>query len=164
MAKNTFNILDVVNNGGCFDLQFRKDTRHERTGSPTYYRWKIQFVVTAPKTNGKLLDKVKKIIGCGKLSITKDQARFSVQDIDDIADTIVPFFRKNKLANNKKKEFELWQKAAAIIQSNKGIYISKWKKNDLNSLIQIHKSTAKYKNKPKQPKWMQMAQTLARTT
>lgn len=164
MAKNTFNILDVVNHGGCFDLQFRKDTRHERTGSPTYYRWKIQFVVTAPKTNGKLLDKVKKIIGCGKLSITKDQARFSVQDIDDIADTIVPFFRKNKLANNKKKEFELWQKAAAIIQSNKGIYISKWKKNDLNSLIQIHKSTAKYKNKPKQPKWMQMAQTLARTT
>jgi hypothetical protein len=36
-------------------------------------------------------------------------------------------------------------------------------KNDLLSLIEIQKSAVKYKNKPKQPKWIEMAQVLAKT-
>ena len=59
MAKENFNIVTLVNNDGCFDLQFRKDTRHERTNAPTYYRWKAQFVVTTPKENIKVLEKIK---------------------------------------------------------------------------------------------------------
>ena len=184
MPKENFNIINLVNQGGCFDLQFRKDTRHERTGSPTYYRWKIQFVITAPKESVKLLDKAKKLIGCGKISQTPGQTRFSVQDIDDIINVLIPFFIKNKLRDVMKKDqstkisgkfgarpstyknrcsgFDLWQKAVAIIYANKGIYISKWKKNDLHSLIEIHKSMAKYKHKPKSPKWIQMAQNLTK--
>ena len=60
MAKENFNIAELVNQDGCFDLQFRKDTRHERTNAPTYYRWKAQFVVTGPKENAKVLERVKK--------------------------------------------------------------------------------------------------------
>ncbi|MDO8530474.1 MAG: LAGLIDADG family homing endonuclease [bacterium] len=163
MVKNNFSVIDLANRGGCFDLQFRKDTRHERTGSPTYYRWKIQFVITTPKEEMRLLEKAKKIIGCGKISQTPGQARFSVQDIDDISEMIVPYFTKNRLVENKKKDFDLWQRAVTIIYANKGITISKWKKSDLHSLIEIHKSMAKYKRKPKSGKWLQMAQTLART-
>src|SRR3989338_6179991 len=98
---------------------------------------------------------VKNIIGCGDICITKDQARYSVQKINDINNIVVPFFRKNKLADKKKKDFELWQKAVAIVHKNKGKYIVKWKKNDLLSLIEIQKSAVKYKNKPKQPKWIE---------
>ena len=79
--KKVFNIVDLVNCDGCFDLQFRKDTRHERTNSPTYYRWKAQFVVTGPKEDIKILEKIKKEMDCGEVSISKDQARFSVQKI-----------------------------------------------------------------------------------
>ena len=57
-----FNIAMLVNNDGCFDLQFRKDTRRERTNSPTYYRWKAQFVVTSPKEDVKILEKIKKAV------------------------------------------------------------------------------------------------------
>ena len=57
MAKEIFNITKIVNEDGCFDLQFRKDTRHERTNSPTYYRWKTQFVVTSSIDNIKILNK-----------------------------------------------------------------------------------------------------------
>lgn len=163
VTKEQFNIVDIVNKEGCFDLQFRKDVRHERTNAPTYYRWKIQFVVTGPKEKQKLLEKVKNTIGCGEVHITKDQARFSVQKIDDINSVVIPFFRKNRLAENKRKDFELWQKAVDIIHRNKGKYLIKWKKNDLLSLIEIQKSTAKYKLKPKQPKWIEMAQALAKT-
>ena len=157
------NIVNLVNSDGCFDLQFRKDTRHERTNSPTYYRWKVQFVVTAPKNNIKILQKIKREIGCGEINISKDQARFSVQKIDNITSVVVPFFKKNLLAEKKKKDFELWSKGVEIIQRNKGKYLTDWKKNELLSLIEIQKSSAKYKNRPRQPKWLEMAKTLSRT-
>ena len=161
--KKSFNIVNLVNSDGCFDLQFRKDTRHERTNAPTYYRWKTQFVVTAPKGDIKILEKIKNEMECGEVSISKDQARFSVQKISDIAETVVPFFRKNILAANKKKDFELWAKAVEIIQKNKGKALVEWKKNDLNCLIEIQKSSAKYKSRPRQPKWLEMAQALSKT-
>ena len=163
MIKENLNIPALVNNDGCFDLQFRKDTRRDRTNSPTYYRWKAQFVVTGPKENVKFLEKIKNEMGCGEVTVSKDQARFSVQKISDAAGTVVPFFRKNCLAGKKKKDFELWSKAVEIIQRNKGKYLASWKKNDLCSLIEIHKSSVKYKNKPRQPKWLEMARALVKT-
>ncbi len=162
-ATKSFNIVDLVNCDGCFDLQFRKDTRHERTNSPTYYRWKAQFVVTSQKDNAKTLGKIKSELGCGEITICKDQARFSVQKISDIAEVVVPFFRKNSLAQNKKKDFELWAKGVEVIQRNKGKFLSSWKKNDICTLIEIHKSSVKYKNRPREPKWLKMAQTLSKT-
>jgi len=162
-VKNNIDVSLLASKEGCFDLQFRRDTRHERTNAPTYYRWKIQFVITGPKEKESLFKKVKDIIGCGDVCVTKDQARYSAQKIDDINNIIIPFFRKNKLDGNKKKDFELWQKAVEIIYKNKGKYLIKWKKNDLISLIEIQKSSAKYKNKPKQPKWIEMAQALTKT-
>jgi hypothetical protein len=128
VEKSDINITELVNKEGCFDLQFRKDTRHERTNAPTYYRWKIQFVVTGPKEKQKLFEKVKKIIGCGTVCIAKEQARYSVQKIEDINNIIIPFFRKNQLADKKKKDFELWRRAVDIIYKNKGKYLIKWKK------------------------------------
>jgi len=163
MAKENFNIVTLVNNDGCFDLQFRKDTRHERTNSPTYYRWKAQFIVTSPKDNVKILEKIKNEMGCGEVTVSKDQARFSVQKIGDIAENIVPFFRKNSLSDKKKKDFELWAKGVEVIQRNKGKYLASWKKNDICTLIEIHKSSAKYKNRPRVPKWLEMAKVLSKT-
>jgi hypothetical protein len=163
IAKEKFNIVNIVNNDGCFDLQFRKDTRHERTNSPTYYRWKTQFVVTGPKENVKVLEKIKNELDCGQVCVSKDQARFSVQKINDITEIIVPFFKKNILSDKKKKDFELWARAVEIIQRNKGKALSGWKKNELNSLIEIHKSSSKYKNKPREPKWLDMAKSLSKT-
>jgi hypothetical protein len=162
--KKSLNIVNLVNNDGCFDLQFRKDTRHERTNSPTYYRWKAQFIVTGQKENIEILEKIKNELGCGEITISKDQARFSVQKIDDFTGIIVPFFKKNQLADKKKKDFELWAKSVEIIQKNKGKHIADWKKNELYTLIEIHKSCAKYKNKPRTPKWMDMAKTLSKTS
>ena len=163
MAKENFNIVSLVNTDGCFDLQFRKDTRHERTNSPTYYRWKTQFVVTSPKANIKTLEKIKKEMGCGEVNVSKDQARFSVQKISDIAEIVVPFFKKNCLTNKKKKDFELWAKGVEVIQRNKGKFLASWKKNDICTLIEIHKSSAKYKSNPRKPKWLEMAKALSKT-
>jgi len=164
MSKENFNVSNIVNNDGCFDLQFRKDTRHERTNAPTYYRWKAQFIVTSSKENAKVLEKIKKEMGCGDVCIINGQARFSVQKISDITGIIIPFFKKNQLADKKKKDFTLWAKGAEIIQRNKGKYLAGWKKNDICTLIEIHKSSAKYKNRPRAPKWLDMAKALSKTS
>ncbi len=162
MAKEkSFNITELVNNSGCFDLQFRKDTRHERTGSPTYYRWKVQFIITLPKTEVKDLEKIARMLGCGKITATGNQARFSVQDIDDIFNIIIPHFTKHALTA-KKKDFELWHKAAQIIQKNKGVKLAAWEKNDLKKLLQIHQLKTQHKQKHRTAKWLDMAQTLAK--
>lgn len=163
MATEKFNIASITNNDGCFDLQFRKDTRHDRTNSPTYYRWKAQFVVTAQKSDVKNLKKIKDELQCGDISVSLGQARYSVQKISDIAEIVVPFFKKNVLAEKKKKDFELWAKGVEVIQRNKGKYLSAWKKNDICTLIEIHKSSAKYKQNPRAPKWLEMAQTLTKS-
>lgn len=161
-VKNSRSPINLINENSCFDLQFRKDTRHERTGSPTYYRWKIQFIITLPKANAPELEKIKKVFGCGKVSVVAGQARFSVQNVDEVFDNVIPYLQKNLPALSRKKEISLWQKAAEIIYNNKGINISKWQKSDLLKLLEIHKSLAKYKQKPKQSKWLDMAKTLTK--
>jgi len=163
MAKEDFNITSIVNSDGCFDLQFRKDTRHDRINSPTYYRWKAQFVVTEPKSKIKVLQKIKKEFECGEITISKDQARLSVQKINDIAQIIVPFFRKKPLKDNKKKDFEMWAKAVEILLKNKGKAMADWKKNELHSLIEIQKVCAKYKERPKKSKWLEIAHMMAKS-
>ena len=162
-AKEISAIVKLVNSDGCFDLQFRKDVRHERTNSPTYYRWKAQFIITESKSDVKILEKIKNLLNCGQVCISKEQARYSVQKIDDISEIIVPFFRKNILADKKKKDFSLWMKAVDIIQKNKGKNLADWKKNEVCSLIEIHKSSAKYKNNPREPKWLEMAKMFTKT-
>jgi len=164
MPNKDFSIVELANNDACFDLQFRKDTRRERTGSPIYYRWKLQFVITGPKDSAKVMQKIKKQMQCGDVYSSKGQARFSVQKIDDLFDAIVPYFTKNKLSANKKRDFELWQKAVEIIYKNKGVYLSKWVKNDIKHLIEIHKAKAKYKQNPRSAKWIDMAQNFAKSS
>ena len=157
-----FSIVSLVNQSGCFDLQFRKDTRHKRLNAPTYYRWKTQFVIALPKKDAKTLQRVKREMGCGKINIAKNQARFSVQSVGEIHESVVPFFKKNKLAEKKKKDFELWQRAVSIISRNRGKYISKWEKNDLMQLIEIQKAGSKYKNNPRKLKWAEIAKSISR--
>ena len=163
MKKENLNIVDLVNNFGCFDLQFRKDVRHKRTGLPTYHRWKMQFIVTSQKEKMSLLQKLEREFKCGKISSSNEQARYSVQKIEDINKIIVPYFKKNNLENKKKSDFNLWQKAAGIIYANKGKSLLLWKRNEFLQLIEIQKSAIKYKQKPRASKWINDAQDLAKT-
>lgn len=163
MQKNTLNIAQLASNDACFDLQFRKDTKHERTNSPTYYRWKAQFVITGPKESQKKIEKVKRGIGCGNIHVSKNQVRFSVQNINHVAELVIPYFTKHQLIGNKKKDFEMWQRAVEIIHKNKGKYLASWKKNELLSLIHIQKSASKYKNNPREPRWIQVANSIAKS-
>ncbi len=161
--NNNNNIITTVNTEGCFDLQFRKDVRHERPKAPAYYRWKIQFVITEKKANLNLLERIKNVFGCGKIYVSGNQIRYSVQNIDEINAFIVPYFKKHTLVEKKKKDFDLWAKAVEIIYKNKRKYLGSWKKDDFKKLIEIQKSIQKYKDRPKRLKWIKIADEIAKT-
>jgi len=158
-----FNLAVLASQDACFDLQFRKDTRHERTNAPTYYRWKAQFIITGTKDALPVMQRVKRELACGNVHRNKNQVRFSVQNLSEIIEVVIPYFQKNLLSGNKKKDFEFWQKAVAIMYQNKGKHLAAWKKNDLHSLIELQKLSAKYKTKTREPRWIAMAQTLAKS-
>ncbi len=171
-------IAGLVDGEGCFDLQFRRDIRHERPGSPVYYGWKTQFVINLRKDDLPLLEEVKEIFQCGTIhfqnSPQKETARYSVQDLDNLYKIVVPFFRENQLRGKKQKDFELWAEAVEILSRNKndkntqvgkrGFTPTKWERKDFQRLVEVHREMQPYKAKRKQGlKWISAAEAFALT-
>lgn len=157
------NLNNFLNQRTCFDLQFRRDVRHKRTGSPVYYSWKAQFVITGSLNEEDLLRRIQEIIGCGKLHyITARQLRYSVQSIDELHNNIIPLFLgRYSLSGKKKTDFELWAKAIEILYQNKGKLLSQWPKDQFGQLIEIQKAIQKFKAKKVQSaKWLPVAKAV----
>lgn len=182
MNKNQTQILSgdyiagFTDGEGCFDLQFRRDVRHERTNKPVYYGWRVQFVIVVRNDDKELLRKIQDALNCGRIHFARgDQVRYSVQDIDNLYNIIVPFFKKYPLSGKKKKDFELWAVAIEIIYRNKrktmnvkegirGFIKTNWNKEDFQRLIDIQKSMQRYKSKrPQGLKWVSIAESIVKT-
>lgn len=156
-------ITGFVDGEGCFDLQFRRDIRHERLNKPVYYGWKVQFVIVTRLDDEELLKKIKNTLKCGSIHFARgDQVRYSVQDIENLYNIIVPFFKKYPLSGKKKKDFELWTDAIRILYKNKGKFLNNWNKEDFLRLIEIQKLMQQYKSKRSRGfKWISIAESIA---
>ena len=177
--KNNLSELDIVEfvaKEGCFNLQFRRDVRHKRTGSPIYYCWKAQFALSGTYEKEKIFRQIKDILNCGRIHfVGEKQVRYSVQSIDDLYNKVIPFFQKYPFSGNKKNDFDLWAEAVKIIFQNKrknkyakkgvrGFSRTKWNKDDFLRLIEIEKIMQKYKvRRPQSLKWLAVAEELAKT-
>jgi len=151
-------ISGFVDGEGCFGLQFRKDVRHERPGSPAYYSWKMQFMITARKDERDLFARIKHFFGCGNIYDELDsEIHYCIANADDLQNIISPFFKKYKLQGKKKYDFILWAEAVDIMQKNKkrkiniqkgvkGFSKNCWDKKDLSRLFEIHSAMQKYKS------------------
>jgi len=155
-------INKFLNETACFDLQFRRDVRYKRTGSPVYYSWKAQFVIANSLDREDLLRTIQRTVGCGRLHyITARQLRYSVQSIDDLYNKVIPFFEKYPLSGKKNNDFGLWAKAVRIIYQNKGKSLSQWSKEAFGQLIDIQGSIQEYKAKRVQnAKWLPVAKAV----
>lgn len=164
-------IAGFTDGEGCFGLQFRKDVRHERPGSPSYFSWKAQFTITARKDEQELFERIKDFFNCGNIyKVLDKEIHFCVSNIDELYNIISPFFKKYQLQGKKKNDFILWDEAVNIIYKNKkhkvnivkglkGFCKNEWDKKDLNRLIEIHSEMQKYKSlRPKGFKHIKFAQ------
>ena len=152
-------VAGFVDGEGCFGLQFRKDVRHERLGSPIYYSWKAQFMITARKDEQELFERIKSFFGCGSIYKELDcEIHYCVANVDDLKNVISPFFKKHQLQGKKKQDFILWAEAIDIISRNKKIKVNSqkgikgfsknnWNPEDLYRLLELHSEMQKYKSK-----------------
>ena len=158
------NITKIVNEAGCFDLQFRRDVKHNRPNKPVYYGWKAQFVVMGKYDDENLLRGIQNSLNCGRLHfVGENKIRYSVQDIDNLYNKVVLFFKENHLSGKKKQDFDSWAKAIEVLFQNKGKAIKEWKKKDFLQLIEIQKIRQKYKSKKIQgQKWLSIAEAISK--
>lgn len=163
-------IAGFVDGEGCFGLQFRKDIRHERRNSPTYYSWKAQFMITARKDEQDLFKKIKDFFGCGNIYKALDrEIHYCVSNTDDLKNIVCPFFEKYQLQGKKKNDFILWAEAIDIIHRNKrkkiniqkgsrGFSKNPWDPKDLCRLLELHTAMQKYKAiRPQGLKYIEIA-------
>lgn len=157
-------IAGLTDGEGCFVLKFRRDFKKNRTNAPAYFGWQAAFVIVLRKDDMHLLEKVRKVIGCGTISYSGNSVRLQVQDTKELINKIVPFFRKYRLYGKKADDFKLWLEAVSLIAKNKrqtvnvqrgvrGFTRVIWKTEDLVRLNEIRNLMLPYKAAHPPFKW-----------
>ncbi len=172
-------VAGFVDGEGCFSLTFRRDVRHERgkrTGiKPVYFYWKPQFVIVLRNDDKQLLEKIKQTLDCGSITLTYNNARYQVANLDDLKHKIIPFFERHNLYGKKKNDFLLWCRAIDILYKYKlkrgyvnskrgiGFYSIHWDARDIRRLEEIHQKMSIYKSHKTQiKKWIYKAKSIGR--
>ncbi|MEW6033228.1 MAG: LAGLIDADG family homing endonuclease [Chloroflexota bacterium] len=157
-------ISGFVDGEGCFSLNFRKDVRHEIKGNPQYFMWKASFAIVLRTDDIEVLKAIRNTLGCGKVDVTSDQARFHVEDLGKLTNTIIPFFDKYPLRAKKKSDFLLWKEAVEILYLHRQMGIGrkkgsvKWAPEDLRRLLQIYEQMRTFKSRRSRSKHVSVAQ------
>ena len=146
-------VAGLVEGEGCFILQYRREVKRNRLGSPSYFRWFVAFAIVLRNDDAPLLNMIKKSLGCGSLSYTRNSVRFQVQDAYILLKKIVPFFNKFRLHGKKAKDFALWKEAVGTVARNRYIRLSKWSEDDAERLHQIRNQMKIYKSQGPEFKW-----------
>lgn len=163
-------IAGFVDGEGCFALKFRRDVRHERgkrSGvKPVYFYWDIEFAIVLRGDDKEILDRINYTLGCGTVRTNKKgDARYSITDINDLSQKIIPFFEEFKLHAKKKHDFKLWKESVKIFLRNqrlsinsrkgeRGFHKVNWNPDDIERLKEIHEEMKKYKSNIKEWKWL----------
>lgn len=144
-------IAGFIDGEGCFYLTYRSEIKQNRPGKPTYYRWLPYFAMTLREDDVQILEKIKNTLGCGNIYFLKKdskrgrQAYFGIQNIDDLYNIVMPFFKKYHLRAKKRLDFELWCSGLKILHRNKKNKLSCSAK-DNSMLVEIRKRMRTYKS------------------
>ncbi len=158
-------ISGFVDGEGCFALKFRRD-RKQNVGNKKfrdYFYWGVELAIVLRDDDLPILNSIKYALGCGHInSLRNGQARFSIQNPKEICEKIIPFFNKYPLRAKKGSDFELWSKAAWIInkyrdgeintqKGHRGFTKKEMTNQDINKLNKIREEMLAYKSKRAKP-------------
>lgn len=140
-------VAGLVEGEGCFAIQYRREAKSARKGSPVYFRWLALFAIVFRKDDVSLLEMIKNTLGCGSIGFSRDTVRFQVQDIKVLEGVIVPFFERFQLYGRKRQDFELWKEAVVLLANRWGKPLVQRSTKELARLEQIRKHMLDYKSK-----------------
>ncbi len=146
-------VAGLVEGEGCFILQYRREVKRSRPGSPAYFRWLVAFAVVLRSDDAPLLELVKNTLECGSISYTRSAARFQVQDVRTLLDKVVPFFDRFLLHGKKSKDFKLWKEAVKLIAHDRFQKLSSRSIENMRRLQEIRTEMRQYKSQQPPFKW-----------
>ena len=148
-------ISGLIDGEGCFALKFRRDVRHKRKNKPIYFYWDIEFAILLKATDREILEAIQKTFNCGSISQSKrEHVRYSISNMDDLKEKLVPFLEKYPLRANKRFDFNLWKKALTLLHKNKGKRRNLWELSDTENLERIQKEMGRHKGSNRTWKWL----------
>ncbi len=114
-------IVGYVDGEGCFSVSIIRNKK-------TKYGWQVfpEFVITQGEKSIKSLEIIQNYFECGKIYINRRHDnhnenihRYCIRSLKDLSKIIIPFFEKNKLRTDKKKDFTLFVKIIKMMNQKK---------------------------------------------
>ena len=162
-------IAGFVEGEGCFALKFRRDRQKNVGGQKVreYFYWGAEFVIQLRSDDFRILNLVKDVLGCGSVNVLKksEQVRYSVQNIKDLREKIIPFFEKYPIYGKKGSDFDLWSRGIKILsehrdgllnvrEGHRGFTKKEMSEKDTKELETIRNQMLVYKSRRTKPfKW-----------
>ena len=108
---NSNYISGLVDGDGCFHFSCHIEVKRRNGKEERYPRWRYCFVIHMQEREESMLQAVRDVLGCGKVYLFRKtkMARYSVENIEDLCDKVIPFFDNNTLHAVRGKCFEIWK-------------------------------------------------------
>ena len=118
-------IVGLVDGEGSFTVYIRDPDSRKKVKRRVVIEPK--FYIKLVEKDKEILERVKQFFGCGSLYFQKDKRpnhqncyRYEVYSQKDLTNVIIPFFKKNGLQfNSKRNDFEIFCKIMSDIQKGK---------------------------------------------
>jgi len=111
-------IAGLVDGEGCFHFSASNGYKNRGRGDEYYPTWRYSFVIRMEGKEEPILYEVQKVVRCGKVNKypnsngnRKPSVAFSVENLSDLHDKVIPFFKKYLLRASKRHNFEVWSEA-----------------------------------------------------
>ena len=108
-------ILGFVDGEGCFSISFS-----ERKKFTLNLEVRPSFSVSQKSHSRDVLDAIQVYFGCGGVRPSKADGthKYETRDLDNLFDTIIPFFQTYTLLTQKRKDFETFVTICKLIRAN----------------------------------------------
>jgi hypothetical protein len=120
-------VIGFVDGEGCFSVSFiRQPNRVNRRGYKTGYQVSHRFVVTQGARSVACLEELQRFFGVGRVFLNRRHdnhrehlAQYIVDKHEDLAETIIPFFRRHPMRSSKQHDFEKFAKSLEVVEDGR---------------------------------------------
>jgi len=133
-------IAGFVEGEGCFSLNYNK-VKSSKNKKIKYLR--PMFSLGLNKRDKKLLEKIKQIIGCGRIYQDNDIFSYRIYRKSDLQNILIPFFEKYPFHGSKKVAFEIFKEIIFIVSKRKHAI----RNNDESELLELKTRLKNYDDK-----------------
>ena len=120
-------IIGLVDGEGSFTVFLRRRGKYRTV--------ELHFYLKMREDELRLLRKVRKFFGCGKITFQKDRRRthrncyrFEIGNLKDLKEKVLPIFEKNLQSKKRRYDFKIFCQILKLVEKKKHLTLTGWKK------------------------------------